>query len=224
MNNRSKATIPAAADEALVSEAKNGSQRAFEMLVKRYQRRFFLLALRYTRVRADAEDIVQETFLRAFVHLHEFEGKSSFSTWATRIAINQALMSLRTRRALREVPMDDSSSDQERTPLPEPTDASPDPEATCSQKERAGILSAAMRQLRPGMRRAIHLKEMEELSAGETAVRMGVSVGTVKARVFHARRKLGKALSHYMSSRRVSRSSTSVVAECAGRSSQNRLT
>jgi RNA polymerase sigma-70 factor (ECF subfamily) len=226
--NRSKRGLASlrdsAADEELVAATRSGDELAFESLFKRHRRRIFALAFRYTGVREDAEDIVQQTFQKAFVHLHEFEGKSSFSTWATRIAINQALMSLRTRRALREVPMDDSSSDQERTPLPEPTDASPDPEASCSQKERAGILSAAMRQLRPGMRRAIHLKEMEELSAGETAVRMGVSVGTVKARVFHARRKLGKALSHYMSSRRVSRSSTSVVAECAGRSSQNRLT
>jgi RNA polymerase sigma-70 factor (ECF subfamily) len=220
MNKKSKPTIPPAADEVLVSDAKNGNQQAFEILVKRYQRRILLLALRYTRVWEDAEDIVQETFLKAFVHLHKFEGKSSFSTWATRIAINQALMSLRRRRAVHEVPIDDLSSDEGRTPVSEPAGASPDPEASCSQKEGARILSAAMRQLRPEMRRAIQLKELGELSARETAVHMGVSVGTVKARVFRARKELGKALSRYMGSRLMCGSGLPVVAEDAGGVSQ----
>src|SRR6266850_1149200 len=92
----------AAADEELVAAAKNGDELGFESLAKRHQRRIFALAFRYTRVREDAEDIVQETLQKAFVHLQKFEGKSSFSTWLTRIAINEALMSLRRRRA--EVP------------------------------------------------------------------------------------------------------------------------
>lgn len=187
-----------AADEELVAASKSGDEQAFESLVKRHHRRILALALRYTRVREDAEDVVQETFQKAFVYFHKFEGKSSFSTWATRIAINQALMLLRRRRALSEVPIDDSSSLGATTPTLELADAGPDPEASCSQKEGARILSAAMRQLRPGMRRAIQLKELWELSAWETAVHMGVSVGTVKARVFHARKKLGKALSRCM--------------------------
>ncbi len=81
----------AAADEELVAAAKNGDELGFESLAKRYQRRIFALAFRYTRVREDAEDIVQETFRKAFVHLQKFEGKSSFSTWSTRVAINEAL-------------------------------------------------------------------------------------------------------------------------------------
>ena len=93
----------AAPDEELVAATKSGDELAFETLVKRHQRRIFALAFRYTRVREDAEDIVQETFQKAFVHLQKFEGKSSFSTWLTRIAINEALMSLRRRRALHEV-------------------------------------------------------------------------------------------------------------------------
>ena len=207
-------------DKALVSAAKSGNQLAFESLFKRHRRRIFALAFRYTGVREDAEDIVQQTFQKAFVHLHKFEGKSSFSTWATRIAINQALMSLRTRRALCEVSMDDSGSDEEMPLVPEPADTHPDPEVNCSQKERARILFAEMRQLRPIMRRAIYLKEMEELSARETATRMRVSVGTVKARVFHARKQLGKVLSRCMRSRRISRNGFSVFAERSGRLSQ----
>ena len=219
--NRSKRGVAShrdsAADEDLVAATRSGDELAFESLFKRHQRRIFALAFRYTGVREDAEDIVQQTFQKAFVHLHKFEGKSSFSTWATRIAINQALMSLRTRRALREVSMDDSGSDEEMPLVPEPADANPDPEVNCSQKERARILFAAMRQLRPGMRRAIHLKEMEELSARETAVRMRVSVGTVKARVFRARKQLGKAVSRSMQSHRISRNGFSVFAEDAWR-------
>ena len=222
--NRSKRGVASvrnsAADEELVAATRSGDELAFESLFKRHRRRIFALAFRYTGVREDAEDIVQQTIQKAFVHLHKFEGKSSFSTWATRIAINQALMSLRTRRALREVPIDDLSSDEVRPLVPEPADANPDPEVNCSQKERARILFASMRQLRPGMRRAIHLKAIEEFSAAETAVRMRVSVGTVKARVFRARKQLGKALSRCMQSHRISRNSFSLFADDAGRISQ----
>jgi RNA polymerase sigma-70 factor (ECF subfamily) len=184
----------AAADEELVAAAKNGDELGFESLAKRHQRRIFALAFRYTRVREDAEDIVQETFRKAFVHLQKFERKSSFSTWLTRIAINEALMLLRRRRALHEVPADDSSGDNGTTPGPDLADASPDPEATYLQKEEAQIVSAAIRHLRPGMRRAVELRELGDLSTQETARRMGLSVAAIKARVFHARKELGKAL------------------------------
>src|SRR5712664_4602406 len=118
----------AAADEELVAAAKNGDELGFESLAKRHQRRIFALAFRYTRVREDAEDIVQQTFQKAFVHLQKFEGKSSISTWLTRIAINQALMLLRSRRGLREVLIGDSSGDEEATAALELADANLDPE------------------------------------------------------------------------------------------------
>src|SRR6266436_895981 len=186
-----------AADEELVAAAKKGDQLAFESLAKRHQRRIFAVAFRYTRVREDAEDIVQETFQKAFVHLQKFERKSSFSTWLTRIAINEALMSLRRRRALHEVPADDSSGDNGTTPGPDVADASPDPEATYVQKEVARIVSAAIRHLSPGMRRAVELRELGELSTQETARRMGLSVAAIKGRLFHARKELGKALRYH---------------------------
>src|SRR5258706_6274582 len=184
----------AAADEELVAAAKKGDELGFESLAKRHQRRILGLAFRYPRVREDAEDIVQETFQKAFVHLQKFEGKSSFSTWLTRIAINEALMSLRRRRALHEVPADDSSGDDGTTPGPDLADASPDPEATYLQKEEARIVSAAIRHLRPGMRRAVELRELGDLSTQETARRMGLSVAAIKSRLFHARKEPGKAL------------------------------
>ena len=212
-----------AADEELVAAAKRGDEVAFETLVKRHRQTIFLLALRYPQVREDAEDIVQQTFLKAFVHLQEFEGRSSFSTWSTSIAINQALTLLRRRRALREVPIDDAGSDEGTTPALEIADASPDPETSYLQRERTQILSVAMGQLRPGMRRAIELQELGELSIRETARYMGLSVAAVKSRVFHARKKIGKALRCHMRSRQRPGGCISVVASDAGHVSQDRL-
>ena len=182
------------ADEVLVAAAKRGNELAFETLVRRHRPRIFALALRYARVREDAEDIVQQTFQKTFVNLHRFKGKSSFSTWLMRIAINEALMLLRRGRVLREVSIDESSNREETSRDLELSDSSPDPEASCLRREAARILSAAMHKLTPPVRTVIELRELGELSTRETALRMGLSVGAVKARVFHGRRKLRKTL------------------------------
>jgi RNA polymerase sigma-70 factor (ECF subfamily) len=185
------------ADEELVAAAKSGDEPAFETLFKRYQSRIFALALRYTRVREDAEDVVQQTFQKTFVFLNNFEGKSSFSTWLTRIAINEALMYLRRARAVREVSIDDLNGDEGTGPRFNIADASPDPEATYMQRENAQILSGAMEYLRPGTRIVLELQELCELSARETARRTGLSVSAVKARVFHGRKSLRERLNRY---------------------------
>jgi len=208
---------------ALVAAAKGGDELAFEILVKHNQPKIFAVALRYTRVQEDAEDVAQRTFQKAFVYMHKFEGKSSFSTWLTRIAINEALLLLRRGRALREVRIDDSTSEETTLGLELP-DTSPDPEARYLRREEAQILAAAMRRLRSGMRRALELRELRELTAQQTARRMGLSVSAVKARVFHGRRKLGEAVRRYMRARRVSRSNILAIAGNANRISQNRLT
>jgi len=186
-----------AAEEALVAAAKRGDERAFETLVMRYEPKIFAIALRYTRIHEDAEDVVQQTFQKGFVYLHKFDGKSRFSTWLTRIAINEALMLLRKGRAIREVSIDDSNIEEGTAPALEIPDASPDPEAKYLQREGVRILFAAMGQLSPGMRAAIELRELGELTALETARRMGLSVTAVKSRVFHGRSKLGEALRRY---------------------------
>jgi RNA polymerase sigma-70 factor (ECF subfamily) len=212
-------------DEAgLVASTKAGNVNGFDELFMRHEARIFRIALRMTRNHEDAEDVVQQSFQKAFVHLHKFEGKSSFSTWLTRIAINEALMLLRRSRALSEVPIDVSSSQKEASPALELADAGPDPEATCVQREEAQLLSAAMSRLRPAMRRTIELRELGELSTEETAGHLGVSVGAVKARVFHARRKLGKTLRPYMRPRRFCESDILDTTGNAKRSSQNRMT
>ena len=183
-----------AGDDELVAAAKGGDGVAFETIVKRHRQRILGLALRYTRSREDAEDIVQQTFQRAFIHLLGFEGRSSLSTWLTSIAINHALILLRKRRALRELPLDDSSGDEGTSPILQIADARPDPEASYLQAERARILSAAVGKLSPGIQRAIELQELGELKTRETAQHMGLSVSAVKARLFRARRTLAKSL------------------------------
>jgi RNA polymerase sigma-70 factor (ECF subfamily) len=192
-----------ATEEKLVAAAKNGNEQAFEILVKRYEKRIQAVAQRYTRVHEDAKDVVQQTFQNAFVHLQRFESKSSFSTWLTRIAINQALMLLRRRHALREVPVDEATDREGNSSHAEMSDSSSDPEASYASHERVQILTAAIGSLRPGLRRAVELRELGELSMSETARRLGLSVGAVKAQVFHARRKLRQALTSYARSSRM---------------------
>ena len=189
-------------EAALVAGAKIGDAAAFELLVQRHERKILSLAQRMTRNREDAEDVVQQSFQKAFVHLKNFEGESLFSTWLTRIAINEALMLLRRRRGSREVPIAESNTEDETAlPLDIP-DAGPNPEDSCLQREQERIISAAVNELTPGMRKAIELRELGELSTGETARVMGLSVGAVKARVFHARRKLRKTLKRYVETTR----------------------
>jgi RNA polymerase sigma-70 factor (ECF subfamily) len=185
-----------AGERTLVVAAKNGDEQAFATLFKRYQRRTLAVVLRYTRVVEDAEDIVQQCFYKAFVHLSQFHGESSFSTWLTRIAINEALMFLRHIAAAREVSLDDirhaGSADRLRTP-----DANADPETHCSQREEFRTLANAVRNLRPGLRTTVVLRELRELSTNETARRLGLSVGAVKARIFRGKRELRQELASY---------------------------
>ena len=181
-------------EAALVLAAKRGDGQAFEILIKRYQKRILAIARRFTRIREDAEDVVQQSLQKAFVHLHKFEGKSSFSTWLTRIAINEALMLLRRGRVLREVSIDDLSGNEETALGLEIPDSRGGPESTFLQAARNRILFEAMDKLTPGIRTAIELRELGELSTEEAARVMGLSVEAVKGRVFHGRRKLHQVL------------------------------
>ena len=181
-------------EATLVVAAKRGDGQAFEILIERYQRRILAVARRFSRVREDAEDIVQQSFQKAFVHLHKFEGKSSFSTWLTRNAINEALMLLRRNRCRREVSIDELSGNEEdalRLAMP---DSRAGPDSASLQGERHRILYEAMDKLTPKTRIAIELRGLGELSTQETARALGLSVGAVKTRMFHGRRKLRRLL------------------------------
>lgn len=188
-------------DEALVVAAKNRDAQAFGILARRYRKRMLRVALRFTRNEADAEDIVQQSFQKAFLHLQQFEGHSSFSTWLTRIAMNEALMWLRRRSSIVEIPLEPSNAEIGATLSLDFADSRLNPEASCLQQEQKEILSAALSKLKPGMRKAIELRDIDELSMEEAARVMGLSVPAVKSRVFHGRRKLQEVMQQWMSRR-----------------------
>ena len=176
-------------DEALVAAAKRGDTQAFEALVVRHEHRVLSVVQRITNNREDAEDVAQESLHKAYLHLGSFQEKSRFSTWLTRIAMNEAFMLLRRRRGVVEVlpesPEDSGDSNSEVF-----VDPNPNPEESCWRRERTQLLTAAINRLRPKLRTAIFLRDMEERSAEETAQILGTSIGTVKARLHQGRRRL----------------------------------
>lgn len=187
-------------DATLVASAKSGDGQAFDVLVERYQSRIRAVAWRFARVTEDTEDIAQQTFQKAFLHLKQFEGNSSFSTWLTRIAINESLIWIRKQRSSHEVPIEESSAANELSLPLDPPDPGPSPEDRYSQREWKQILSLAVNELSPSIRTAIELRDLGELSTDETARIMRVSVGAVKARLFHGRKKLRVKLQRYLES------------------------
>jgi RNA polymerase sigma-70 factor (ECF subfamily) len=146
------------------------------------------------RTKEDAEDVMQESFQLAFIHLKSFRGGSRFSTWLSRIAINASLMKLRRKSHSRDVSLDESAETEEPSFRPEVEDQGLNPEQLYAHKERQRILFQAMNELAPGMRKAIELRELGERSSEETAQIMGISVSAVKARVFHGKKKLRERL------------------------------
>src|SRR5260370_18872001 len=115
------------ADSTLVAATKNGESQAFEFLVKRHEAKTFSIAFRITRNREDAQDVVQQSFHKAFMHLNRFQEKSSFSTWLTRIVINEGLMCLRRTRTRREVSLGDVESESDELLLPQIPDTAENP-------------------------------------------------------------------------------------------------
>jgi RNA polymerase sigma-70 factor, ECF subfamily len=180
---------PMLKDEALVTQVISGSTSAFEILFQRYQRKMFHVALSRLQNAEDAEDAVQQTFQQAFLHLKSFQGQSRFSTWLTRIAINESLMLLRKRRPGHFSIEDHQNSDDESFVF-EIKDRSATPEEQVGQQELRTVLSGAIDELRPILKTVVNLTELGELSTGKTAEVLGVRVGTVKARTFRARRLL----------------------------------
>jgi RNA polymerase sigma-70 factor (ECF subfamily) len=174
-------------EEQLVAAAKTGRRAPFGELCERHVKKIFRVIHRIMRNREDAEDAVQECFLNAFVHLKDFDGRSQFATWLTRIAINAALMKLRKNRGAREVPIDEPNPSSEPVAQREFRCDAPDPEESCSLRERKRILKSAISGLRPGARNVVELIHLQEHSIRETAQILGISTGAVKTRMFHAK-------------------------------------
>ncbi|HUJ32719.1 MAG TPA: sigma-70 family RNA polymerase sigma factor [Candidatus Acidoferrum sp.] len=181
---------------ALVAAAKSRDVSAFETLVGRYERKIFRLTQNITQNREDAEDAMQESFLKAYEHLPEFQGNSRFYTWLVRIAVNQALMKLRKRRP-NQVSLDDDIDTGEETIPRDVEDWGPSPEERYRQAELSGILSNVISELDPSFRIVFQLRDIEELSTEETAEALGLSVPAVKSRLLRARLKLRQKLDRH---------------------------
>jgi RNA polymerase sigma-70 factor (ECF subfamily) len=181
---------------ALVAAAKGGDITAFETLVGRYERKIFRLAQNITQNKEDAEDVMQEAFLKSYQHLGEFQGNSRFYTWLVRIAVNQALMKLRKRRP-NQVSLDEDVDTGEDTIPREVEDWGPSPEDRYEQSELGGILNTTIAELEPPFRIVFQLRDIEELSTEETAEALGLSIPAVKSRLLRARLKLRQKLNKY---------------------------
>jgi RNA polymerase sigma-70 factor, ECF subfamily len=183
---------------AFLAAAKRGDSAAFESLCKQSAKMVFRVARRMMRNNEDAEDVLQESFQQAFIHLNSFNGDSRFSTWLSSIAINAALMKLRKKQHLWDVSLDESAENERSSPRLDVEDRGLNPEQLYAQTERQQVLAKAMNELTPGTRKVIELRELDERSGEETARIMGISVSAVKARVFHGRKKLRERLKHYV--------------------------
>ena len=191
----SSITIAPPFDEAeLVAKAKAGDHLAFSALVEHYERRVFRMAKQITQNDEDAEDVLQETFLKAYSHLEDFQGNSKFYTWLVRIAVNEALMKLRKRRSDKTVPLDDPIDTGEDVVVREIAVWEDDPEQRYSREELGGILDDAIQGLKPAYRTVFVLRDIEELSIEETAEALGLSISAVKSRLLRARLQLREKL------------------------------
>jgi RNA polymerase sigma-70 factor, ECF subfamily len=184
-------------ESAFVAKARQGDLTAFNELVNRYSRKIFRLAKHITQNDEDAEDVLQETFLKAFEHLGNFQGQSKFYTWIVRIAVNESLMKLRKRKSDRSVPLDEPVDTGEDTVVREIAVWDEDPEKQYSQEELAKILDDAVQSLRPPFRTVFVLRDIEELSTEETAEALGISVPAVKSRLLRARLQLREKLTRF---------------------------
>ena len=180
-----------------VQLARQGDAAAFTELVTRYERRIFRLAKNITQSEEDAEDVLQETFLKAYEHLGGFQGQSKFYTWIVRIAVNEALMKLRKRKTDKTVSLDENIDTGEETVVREIAVWDDNPEQRYSQTEIREILEKAVQSLRPAFRTVFVLRDVEDLSTEETAAALDLSIPAVKSRLLRARLQLREKLTRY---------------------------
>ena len=192
---------PISEEMALVHAAKAGDVSAFESLVKKYDRNVFRIANHITHNREDAEDVVQDAFLKAYENLEQLQGQSKFYTWLVRIAVNEALMKLRKRRPERTVSLDEDVKTEEDSLPREVADWSPNPEQQYSQAELKDILTRTIQGLPQGFRTVFVLRDVEGLSTEETAEALDLSIPAVKSRLLRARLQLRDRLSRFFQKR-----------------------
>jgi|SRR5579859_3859934 len=178
-------------DAWLLKRARQGELRAFELLVEPHLRRLLGKILTITRDREDAEDCLQNTLMRAFTRIDQFREASRFSSWLFRIAINQALMCLRSKK--KSILILDIT-DEDSIPFLDPADTRPDPEQHCRDTERSTRLEKVISSLPPTLRPVFELRYVHEFSSKQTAVALGLSIAATKTRALRARRHIRKRL------------------------------
>ena len=197
--------IPDATDEVLVERAQRGDQRAFEMLVVKYQRRLERLIGRMVRDTNQVPEIAQESFIRAYRALPQFRGDSAFYTWLYRIAVNtakKALMDMKRDPVVLEGSLHgDSDDDDETYRAKRELSHGETPEALLASKEIAQTVNAAIEALSDDLRQAITLREIEGFSYEEIAAAMDCPIGTVRSRIFRAREAISQRLKPLLDTR-----------------------
>jgi RNA polymerase sigma-70 factor, ECF subfamily len=181
-------------EDLLVSAAKSGDAVAFVELSKRHSNMILRQAYRIVKNWQDAEDVLQESLMRAFLHLKEFEERCSFSSWLTRIAINFSLMTLRKRRGNIEISMEVINDDHGIQYRWEPRDPAESPESHYSRREREELLQGAIRQLPPTLRQVVQMKLIDGRSGEEVSQTLGISLPAAKSRLARAKTALRVSL------------------------------
>ena len=225
---QSASSLTTTSDALLVTRAQNGEQLAYVELCTRHRDLVFRTVLRITRNRDDAEDIIQDSWMRAFTHIGTFDGRSEFSTWVTRIAINSALAMIRRRRTRKEYSLDDSS-DPNNCRVKEMLEPSRNPEERCLETERIRLVRQAIKRLPSKLRTAIEIRQFHEGSVSDLAQLAGVSLPTMKSRLLRARLRLREPLSKALRMRTVPKvlprtnepDSTRKIARRQGKSEQS---
>lgn len=179
-------------DAELVHHAKSGDARAFEALVVKYQRRIARHVARYIRRASDVEDMVQETFIRAYRGLPSFRGDSSFYSWLYRIATNVAINALKRDPA--PVLLGDEAPEERADVFQPGISDNEDPERRLMASQIADAVQRALERLQPELADALMLYEVEGKSYSEIATMLGIPIGTVRTRIFRAREFIAKRL------------------------------
>lgn len=187
LHSPANATPAASHDADLVVRYQGGDFSAFEEIFKRHNEKIRRLGMCLIGSREDADEVVQDTFLKCLVHLPEFRGESRFSTWLTRIGINEVLMKLRKRRPVKDLPIHEVINPDGETIPREFADNSPTPEVAYQRAELKVKLVNAVRSLPMALQAVVLLRDLKGLSTAETADVLGLTIGAVKTKLFRAR-------------------------------------
>jgi RNA polymerase sigma-70 factor (ECF subfamily) len=180
-----RAGFEASSDEEIVERVKSGDTALYEIIMRRYNQRLYRVARAILHDDAEAEDVMQDAYVRAYQHLDQFAGRAAFSTWFTRIAVHESLSRLRSRQRNQQLQTEDSGQDGE--PYMNVVETSPDPEQSASRAELGQLLEETVLGLPEQYRTVIILRDIEGLSTAETAAALELTEDNVKVRLHRGR-------------------------------------